>query len=78
VQTREEVVEKVYEFVAEFAHVECVGVLHHAYEESHQTLMARLKEALPHAQVQAVSYPASLAVHLGPNIIGVVVYEGTL
>jgi len=78
VQTREEVVEKLYEFVAEFAHVERVGVLHHAYEEPHMNLMARLKEAMPHAKVQAVNYPPSLAVHLGPNMIGVVVYEGTL
>ena len=78
VQTREEVVEKLYEFVAEFAHVDRVGVLHHAYEESQASLIAQLKDALPHAQVQAVSYPPSLAVHLGPNMVGVVVYEGTL
>ncbi len=78
VQTREEVVEKLYEFVAEFAHVERVGVLHHAYEEPYLQLIERLKEFLPHAQVEAVSYPPSLAVHLGPNMIGVVVYEGTL
>ena len=78
VQTREEVVEKLYEFVAEFAHVDRVGVLHHAYEEPQATLIAQLKDALPHAQVQAVSYPPSLAVHLGPNMVGVVVYEGTL
>jgi len=78
VQTREEVVEKLYEFVAEFAHIDRVGVLHHAYEEPQATLIAQLKDALPHAQVQAVSYPPSLAVHLGPNMVGVVVYEGTL
>jgi len=52
--------------------------LHHAYEEPQATLIAQLKDALPHAQVQAVSYPPSLAVHLGPNMVGVVVYEGTL
>ena len=78
VQTREEVVEKLYEFVAEFAHIDRVGVLHHAYEEPQATLIAQLKDALPHAQVQAVSYPPSLAVHLGPNMVGVVFYEGTL
>ncbi len=78
VQTRDEVVEKLYEFVAEFAHVDRVGVLHHAYPEPQQTLTARLCEALPYAQVHTVSYPPSLAVHLGPNTVGVVVYEGTL
>ena len=77
VQTRDEVVEKLYEFVAEFARVERVGVLHHAYEEPQTILTARLREALPHVQVHSVSYPPSLAVHLGPNTVGVVVYEGT-
>jgi DegV family protein with EDD domain len=76
VQTQEEVVDKLYEFVAEFAHVERVGVMHHQYAESSQVLSARLRELLPNAVIQPVAYPPSLAVHLGPNMLGVVVYEG--
>jgi DegV family protein with EDD domain len=76
VQTRDEVVEKLYDFVAEFAHVERVGVMHHSYSESCATLIERLESMLPHATIQPVNYPASLGAHLGPNMLGVVVYEG--
>ncbi len=76
VQTREEVVDKLYEFVAEFAHVERVGVMQHQYAEASEALVGRLRELLPNAVIQQVAYPPSLAVHLGPNILGVVVYEG--
>lgn len=77
VQTQDEVIEKLYEFVAEFAHVERVGIMQHNYAGPSQALATRLHELLPHATIQPILYPASLAVHLGPNILGVVVYEGT-
>lgn len=76
VQTREEVVEKLYDFVAEFANVERVGVLHHDYTEPCSALIERLQILLPRATIQTVNYPSSLGVHLGPHMLGVVVYEG--
>jgi DegV family protein with EDD domain len=76
VQTREEVVEKLYDFVAEFANVERVGVLHHEYSDSCAALIERLQLLLPRATIQTVNYPSSLGVHLGPHMLGVVVYEG--
>jgi DegV family protein with EDD domain len=78
VQTREEVVDKLYEFVAEFARVEQVGVLHHNYERHLESLVERLDENMPGVPVHRVSYPPSLATYLGPNVIGVVVHEGLL
>jgi fatty acid-binding protein DegV len=76
VQTRDEVVEKLFEFVIEFAHVERVGIVQHTYEPTQNALIARLEEALPHLKVQRLTYPPSLAAYLGPNMVGVVVYEG--
>lgn len=76
VQTRDEVVEKLFEFVIEFANVEKVGIIQHAYEHSQTVLAERLEEALPHVKVQRLTYPPSLAAYVGPNMIGVVVYEG--
>lgn len=76
VQTRDEVVDKLYEFVHEFAHVERVGIMHHNYDVQSEALIARLQELLPRAAIQPIPYPPSLAVHLGPNILGVMVYEG--
>jgi DegV family protein with EDD domain len=77
VQTRDEVVEKLFEFVAEFANVEKVGIMQHSYEPPQHALIDRLKEGLPHLPVQKLSVPPSLAAYLGPNMIGVIVYEGT-
>lgn len=76
VQTREEVVEKLVEFVVEFAHVEAVGLMHHNYGQACQDLHARLAEALPNIIVRNVAYPPSLAAYLGPTMLGVMVYEG--
>jgi DegV family protein with EDD domain len=76
VQTREEVVDKLYEFVAEFAHVSRVGVMQHNYSDASTALIERLRVLLPHAVIQPIGYSPSLAVHLGPNVVGVVVYEG--
>jgi DegV family protein with EDD domain len=76
VQTRDEVVEKLHEFVIEFANVEKVGIMSHAYDQTQEALTARLRETLPHVPVERVAFPASLAAYLGPNMVGVVVYEG--
>ena len=77
VQTREEVVEKLREFVSEFASIREIGVFHQGYEGIRADLMARLRETLPKAPIHKVDYPPSLAAYVGPNTVGVVVYEGT-
>lgn len=77
VQTREEVVEKMHEFVAEFASVREIGIMHHNYETQCTDLIARLRETLPKVAIRRVPYPPSLATYIGPNTLGVVVYEGT-
>lgn len=76
VQTREEVVEKLFEFVIEFANVERVGILQHDYGSTSEQLVERLSEASPHMQIEQISYPPSLAAYIGPDTIGVMIYEG--
>ncbi len=76
VQTREEAIEKLHEFVVEFANVERIGVMHHAYAQHSDMLIEQLRETLPHVPIVKLDYPPSLAIHIGPNMIGVVVYEG--
>ena len=76
VQEREDVVDKLYEYVAEFAHIEQVGVVHHRYEQTLDLFMERMSESMPRLKVRQLCYPPSLAVHLGPSVMGVVVYEG--
>jgi DegV family protein with EDD domain len=78
VQSREEVVDKLYDFVAEFAHIEQVGIVQHRYEQTQELFLERLKEGLPRLSTRLLHYPPSLAVHLGPSVMGVVVYEGII
>ena len=56
--------------------MEKVGIMNHAYEQTQEELAMRLRETLPHLTVAQVDFPASLAAYLGPNMVGVVVYEG--
>ena len=76
VQTREEVVEKLHEFVAEFASVAEIGVFHNDYDGPYNEVVARLRETLPTVPIYSTNYPPSLATYLGPNMVGVIVYEG--
>ena len=75
--SNKEVVEKLQEFVIEFADIEGIGILHHQYDAAAEDLLVRLAEALPDLAVERVTYPPSLACHLGGNVLGVMVYEGT-
>ncbi len=75
-QTREEVVEKLYEFIAEFAQIEQVGVASHNYDLHKEMLLQRLAESMPDLPTHDLPYTPSLAAHLGPNAMGVIVYEG--
>ena len=76
VQNRDEVVEKLQEFVLEFAYISKVGVFQHGYEKQRTTLIDRLSDALPRVKIEATDYAPSLASYVGPNTIGVIVYEG--
>lgn len=77
VQTRDEVIEKLAEFVTEFASVKEMGVFEHSYDTQRDALIDRLRETLPKTPIHKITYPPSLAAYLGPNAIGVLVYEGT-
>lgn len=77
VQTREEVVDKLYDYIVEFSHIEQVGIVQHRYDSAEAELMERLNESMPDLQLSSLPYPPTLAAHLGPNAIGVIVYEGT-
>jgi fatty acid-binding protein DegV len=54
-----------------------IGIMHHNYEAQRNELINRLRETLPKVPVRKVDYPPSLAAYVGPNTLGVVVYEGT-
>ncbi len=80
VRTRAMAIEKLVEFVAEFATVEQVVILRsqlgNDMDELTDELCERLGEVLPGFEFPAIEYDPVLACHVGPEALGVIVYEG--
>ncbi len=80
VRTRAMAIEKLVEFVAEFAVVEQVVILRsqsgNDMDELTDELCERLGEVLPGFEFPAIEYDPVLACHVGPEAMGVIVYEG--
>ena len=78
VRTRVRAIEKLGEFVAEFGHIESLTIMHN---QSPPDELEYLMERLEHARkgkirIDVARYGPILAVHIGPDAVGVVVYEG--
>jgi len=76
VRTRERAVDKLYEFITEFSHVEQMAIVQANFDKDTATLLERLELTYPEREHPVITYPPSLAAHLGPSAMGVVVYEG--
>ncbi len=76
VRTRSGGIDKLYEFVTEFPHLEKIAILRGASAATPSELVERLQAAYPKRDLDLVTYGPVLATHLGPEAIGVVVYEG--
>jgi fatty acid kinase fatty acid binding subunit len=79
VRTRTMAIEKLAEFVAEFAAIQQVVILSSPLDGNTKELIGQLREqlslALPKRQFPVIEYDPVLACHLGPEALGVVVYE---
>jgi DegV family protein with EDD domain len=69
-------IDKLFEFIIEFSHIEQLYVLQHEFETEAAQLLERLELAYPDREFPVIGYPPSLAVHIGPRALGVLVYEG--
>ncbi len=72
----EDGVEKLHDFVVEFLRLKDVAVVQHNMEDETALLLERLEMTLGEREFPVRPYSASLAVHLGPRALGVMVYEG--
>ncbi len=72
----EDGVEKLHDFVVEFLNIEELAIVQHNMEDETALLLERLEMTLGEREFPVYSYGASLAVHLGPKVLGVFVYEG--
>ncbi|MBN1660026.1 MAG: DegV family protein [Anaerolineae bacterium] len=80
VRTRVQAIEKLTDFVAEFAQIERVVLLKSPIENEVNGLLDDLRRELqfifPTREFPEFEYDVILAAHLGPEAIGVMVYEG--
>lgn len=76
VRTRNSGLDKLYEFVTEFPHVEKIAILKGANALAPTELIDKLRLAYPGLDLEVITYGPVLATHLGPEAVGVFVYEG--
>ena len=78
VRTREKAIEKLVEFVSEFSTIERVAIMQSGAQPTEDTrlLLERLEQTFPGQYFPVMMYGASLACMIGPNGLGIVIYEG--
>lgn len=76
VRTRSKAIEKLVEFISEFTRIERMVVLHSTTPEDVDLLIEQVNLVLPNINIKTDQYGPVTASHLGPNALGVVVYEG--
>ncbi|MDY7041742.1 MAG: DegV family protein [Chloroflexota bacterium] len=78
VQDREKAIDKLFEFVAEFSHIEQMAIIQSKPEptEENKLLIERLEMMFPDLEFPVLVYGPTLASHIGPDTLGVIVYEG--
>lgn len=78
VRTTEKALEKLFEFVAEFDNLEQTAIIQrnkHPNKEA-RVLQERLEQSFPELNFPIIQYGPDLATRVGPNALGIVVYEG--
>ncbi|HDD24919.1 MAG TPA: DegV family protein [Chloroflexi bacterium] len=78
VRYRERIVDKLIEFAAEFSLVDQVAILQSVSYPTEETkqLQERLQQLWPEQDLPILVYGPLLASHVGPDGIGLIVYEG--
>ncbi|MDF1513941.1 MAG: DegV family protein [Anaerolineae bacterium] len=74
----ERALDKLIEFASEFSRIQRLVIFQNTVEPSEEacTLRGRLEQIVPHSEISIITYDPVLASHIGPDGIGLVVYEG--
>jgi DegV family protein with EDD domain len=76
VRTRAKAIEKLVEFITEFARIERMIILHSNTPEDVNLLIEQINLVVPNLDISVDHYGPIAATHVGPSALGVVVYEG--
>lgn len=75
VRSKQRGIDKLFDYVSEFGQMERAMILQRGFDEETQFLLERLQTAHPGRDFAILSCNPSLAVHLGPELMGVAVFE---
>jgi DegV family protein with EDD domain len=75
VRTSQHGIDKLFDYVSEFAQLQRAAILQHGFRHESEQLLERLELAYPEQEFPVLTCNPSLAVHLGPDAMGVVVLE---
>jgi DegV family protein with EDD domain len=78
VRTRQRAIEKLCEFTLEFARVRKMTILHSENTSDVKELTERIREHLPSVPIEIAAYGPVLASHVGPDALGIVIFEEIL
>ncbi len=78
VRTTEKAIEKLFEFVAEFDNLEQTAIIQPTKQPKKEAIILRdrLEQSFPKLRFPIIQYGPDLATRVGPNAMGIVVYEG--
>jgi len=76
VRSRGRGVDRLLEFVTEFPRIQSMTVMQGRPSLDVQELLMRLNEVFPDKGIELKTYGPALATHVGPDSIGVIVFEG--
>lgn len=79
VRNRDRAIDKLTEFASEFSHIEQMAILQSTPYPTEETkiLQSRLELITPGQEHPILLYGPLLASHIGPDGMGLIVYEGT-
>ena len=75
VRTSQQGVDKLFDYVSEFSQLKKAVILQHGFDKETGALLERLETAYPGREFNILTSNPSLAVHMGPDSLGVVVLE---
>jgi DegV family protein with EDD domain len=76
VRTRTDALDKLFEFITEFPHIEKMTLIKGIESRGMEELLQRIETAYPDKEVDVATYGPALATYVGPGAMGVFVYEG--
>jgi DegV family protein with EDD domain len=75
-RTRAKAIEGLFTFIEDFPQVKQVSVMYSTTPEDVEKLLEKVDPIFPRGQVEILQFGPSVATHLGPGAMGVVVFEG--